>query len=71
MDGTNYKKKSFYESSLLKINSNKSKKIIKWKCILTFSETMQMVVNWYKTKIQIQKIFIKQPLTRLKIMRNL
>ena len=44
-----YKKKTFYESSLLKINSNKSKKIIKWKCILTFSETMQMVVNWYKT----------------------
>jgi len=42
------KNNNFYESSLLKLNSNKAKKKIKWKCILTFYETMEMVVNWYK-----------------------
>ena len=42
------KKNNFYESSLLKLNSNKAEKKIKWKCILTFSETMEMVANWYK-----------------------
>ena len=44
----NPKKNNFYESSLLKLNSNKAEKKIKWKCILTFSETMEMVTNWYK-----------------------
>lgn len=44
----NSKKKIFYESSLLKINSNKAKKKIKWKCILSFEETIEMVVDWYK-----------------------
>ena len=41
-------KKTFYESSLLKINSNKAKKKLKWKCILKFPETIKMVVEWYK-----------------------
>ncbi len=40
--------KKFYESSLLKLNSNKARKKIKWRCILTFSETMRMVTEWYK-----------------------
>ena len=42
------KKNNFYESLLLKLNSKKAEKKIKWKCILTFSETMEMVTNWYK-----------------------
>lgn len=44
----NKKEKSFYESNLLKINSNKAKKELKWKCILKFTETVNMVANWYK-----------------------
>jgi len=40
-------KGKFYESSLLKLNSNKSKNELKWKCILTFSETIKMVIDWY------------------------
>ena len=44
----NPKNNKFYESSLLKLNSNKVEKKIKWKCILTFAETMEMVANWYK-----------------------
>lgn len=60
------KKKSFYESSLLKINSNKAKKKIKWKCILTFSETMQMVVNWYKINDTNSKIIYKTTINQIK-----
>ena len=40
-------KAKFYESSLLKLNSNKAKKKLNWKCILTFSETIKMVIDWY------------------------
>ena len=35
------------ESNLLKINSNKAKKKLNWKCILTFSETSEYVSKWY------------------------
>jgi CDP-glucose 4,6-dehydratase len=42
------RKKSFYESNLLKLNSNKAKIKLKWKCILSFAETINMVADWYK-----------------------
>ena len=38
----------FFESKLLKLNSSKAKKILKWKTILTFEETIEMVSSWYK-----------------------
>ena len=41
-------KKSFSESNLLKLNCNKAKFILKWKCILSFKETINMVADWYK-----------------------
>ena len=41
-------KKNFYESGLLRLNCNKAKFILRWKCILSFSETVEMTVNWYK-----------------------
>jgi len=60
----NKKKKSFYESNLLKLNSNKAKIKLKWKCILTFAETISMVANWYKSYYskpkQIQKVSLNQ-----------
>ena len=45
---SNRRKKSFYESNLLKLNSNKAKKKLKWKCILSFTETICMIADWYK-----------------------
>ena len=42
------KNKKFYESNLLKLNSNKAKKVLKWKCILSFKETIIMIAEWYK-----------------------
>ena len=45
-----YKKnyKIFQESSLLKLNSQKAKKILKWKSVLTFKENIYLVSDWYK-----------------------
>jgi len=40
-------KKKFYESELLRLNCNKAKKILKWKGILKFDESIAMVANWY------------------------
>jgi CDP-glucose 4,6-dehydratase len=40
--------KIFKESSLLKLNSQKAKKNLKWKSILTFKENISLVANWYK-----------------------
>ncbi len=40
-------KKNFYESALLRLNCNKAKKLLKWKCVLNFKETMEMVTFWY------------------------
>ena len=40
--------KIFKESSLLKLNSYKAKKKLKWKSVLTFKENIYLVINWYK-----------------------
>ena len=42
-------KKKFYESELLRLNCDKSKKILKWKSVLKFDETVKMVANWYRS----------------------
>ncbi len=42
------KKRKFYESGLLKLNSNKVKKKLKWSCILSFKKTIELVAIWYK-----------------------
>ena len=40
--------KTLYESKLLKLNSGKAYKILKWECFMSVDETINMVVNWYK-----------------------
>jgi CDP-glucose 4,6-dehydratase len=42
------KKQKFYESKLLRLNSSKAKKKLKWKSILTFKESIKFVSDWYK-----------------------
>ena len=42
------KKKKFAESTLLRLNCNKSKRILKWKNILKFDETSKFVADWYR-----------------------
>ena len=44
----NSKKQNEKESNLLQLNSNKAKKILNWKPNLNFSQSIKMVVDWYK-----------------------
>lgn len=49
------KKNNYYESSLLKLNSNKSKKLLNWKTNLNFVESIRYTTEWYKTFYQNKK----------------
>ncbi len=49
------KNRLYHESSLLKLNSNKAQKILNWKCVLTFKETIELVASWYKTFYEKEK----------------
>ena len=42
------KTKKMIESNLLKLNSSKSKKILRWESILSFNEISKMTIDWYK-----------------------
>tara|TARA_A100001015_G_scaffold310052_1_gene410646 strand:+ start:2377 stop:3456 length:1080 start_codon:yes stop_codon:yes gene_type:complete len=45
-------KKTKYESQLLKLNCDKALAKLKWKSTMTFSETVKMTAEWYKTFYQ-------------------
>ena len=58
------KNKKEHESNLLKLNSSKAKLILKWKCNLSFKETVQFATEWYRffylTKKNMYNFSIKQ-----------
>ena len=41
-------KKREFESSLLKLNSSKANSILKWKCNLSFKESIYFTTEWYR-----------------------
>ena len=43
------KEKNNLESQLLKLNSNKAKKILNWSCKLNFVESVELTAKWYRT----------------------
>ena len=49
---------------VIKLNSIKAKKKLNWKCILTFRETINLVINWYKAfygkKLDMENVSIDQ-----------
>jgi len=49
------KNKNFYESKLLRLNSNKAKKKLGWKPVLNFEASVKMIINWYKNYIYRKK----------------
>ena len=49
--------KNFYESKLLRLNSNKAKKKLGWKPVLNFEASVKMIINWYKNYIYRKKTF--------------
>ena len=42
------RKSKFKEAKLLKLNSKKANKLLRWRCILTTNETISMVIEWYQ-----------------------
>ena len=62
---------SFYESKLLKINSNKAQVKLKWKSILTFNETINMVTEWYKNYYMHPNKIYKTSFNQIKQYENL
>ena len=42
------KERNNKESKLLRINSNKAMKILKWRCILSFEEMTKYLSDWYR-----------------------
>ena len=63
--------KIFKESLLLKLNSQKAKKKLKWKSILTFKENIFLVANWYKNFYLNSKPAYKLTLTQIEFYQNL
>ena len=48
----NTNKNELYESKLLKLNSTKARKKLKWVPILNFAYTVKMTTVWYKNFMQ-------------------
>ena len=49
------KQKYFKENKLLHLNSNKSKKLLKWSTALNFNESVKFTVDWYKYYLKNKK----------------
>ncbi len=41
-------KKNYREANLLKLNSSKANKVLKWKCALKFNQSVELTAKWYK-----------------------
>lgn len=67
------KENRFKENNLLHLNSNKSKKLIKWKTALNFNNSIQFTVAWYrhylKNKKNIYNYSLKQISKYLEIIK--
>ena len=46
------KKKNFKEEQILKLNSTKAKKLLKWKPLLPYNETIKLTVDWYRKYLE-------------------
>lgn len=53
------KKKKFHEANLLKLNCKKAHRILKWKSLLSFNETIKMTTEWYREFYMKKKNMLK------------
>ena len=60
------KNKFYFESDLFKLNSNKAMKKLNWKSVLTFAETINLVINWYKNYYNKKKDIHKETIAQMK-----
>ena len=65
------RKNIFYESNLLKLNTNKARTKLKWKSVLTFNETISMVAKWYKNYYSNSKNIYQTSFEQIKKYENL
>ncbi len=49
------KQKKFKENTLLHLNSQKSKKFLKWKTVLNFDNSVKFTIEWYKNYLTNKK----------------
>lgn len=53
------KNEKFYENNLLNLNTSKAKKILKYKPLLNFHQTIQFTISWYKDYYKNKKRSVK------------
>lgn len=64
------KKKIFKENTLLNLNNYKAKKILKWKPVLNFNNTIKLTIEWYKCRYLKEKMTMKS-INQIKYYKNL
>jgi CDP-glucose 4,6-dehydratase len=52
-----FSKQTYHESTLLKLNSNKSFKFLRWKNKLKFKQVIKLVTDWYKSLYENKNIY--------------
>ena len=69
-----YKEKFFKEDHLLKLNSSKAKKILKWKKILSLEKTLELTMSWYnkfyQNNVKVSKLLDNDINYYLKLKKN-
>ncbi len=63
--------KKFFENNLLKLNSLKAEKKLKWRCILNFNETIFFTINWYKNFYSKRNNSLNSSLSQIKLYEKL
>ncbi len=63
--------KNFFENNLLKLNSLKAEKKLKWRCILNFNETIFFTINWYKNFYSKKNNSLNNSLSQIKLYEKL
>ena len=64
------KDNTYLESQLLKLNSNKAKKLLNWSCKLNFKDCVALTTNWYKAYYKKKENMLKFSLGQIELFEN-
>ena len=65
-----FEKRKKMENNLLKLNSNKSYRLLGWKNLLSFNKTISYTVDWYKNYKFNKKIYYTSLNIKSKVFQN-
>ncbi len=65
------KNRDFFENNLLKLNSTKAEKKLRWRCILNFKETIYFTIDWYKNFYNKGNNVLEYSLSQIKLFEKL